>query len=143
MGMSGIAVGVDASENSERALEWAMREGVFRGEPVTAIAVHEVATNQWTGNPIIMGGDQAEEEEIRRALEEKVAKVAGRIGGAPVEVGVQVVSGVAARVLIEASEHADLLVVSSRGGGGFARMLMGSVSIQVVQHAACPVTVVR
>ena len=142
--MSGITVGVDASEHSDRALEWAIQEGAARQQPVTVIAVHEVATNQWTGNPLVKEGDRAEEDTIRRDVEERAAKIAGRLGDAiPPELTVEVVSGVASRVLIDASERSDLIVVGSRGGGGFSRMLLGSVSGHVVQHAACTVTVVR
>lgn len=140
--MSGITVGVDASENSDRALEWAIREGAARREPVTVVAVNEVASNQWTGNPLLMPADQADEAKIRQAVEERVARVSGQLGS-PAEVHVDVVSGIAAQVLIDASQNADLLVVGSRGGGGFTRLLMGSVSSQVVQHAHSPVTVVR
>lgn len=140
--MSGITVGVDASENSGRALEWALREGALRREPVTVMAVHGVATNQWTGHPIVMDEDAPEEQKIRKAVEERVAKATGQLGET-VDVRVEVVSGVATQVLIEASKHADLLVVGSRGGGGFNRLLVGSVSSQLVHHAACPVTVVR
>jgi nucleotide-binding universal stress UspA family protein len=142
MAMSGITVGVDASENSDRALEWALREGALRRAPVTVMAVHGVATNEWTGHPILMQADSSEEEKIRQAAEEKVARATGQLGE-PVDVRVEVVSGVASQVLIEASQHADLLVVGSRGGGGFNRLLVGSVSSQLVHHAACPVTVVR
>lgn len=141
--MPGITVGVDASDNSERALEWAMREGAARKQPVTAIAVNEVAASQWSGNPLVLPGDRADEERIRQAIEEKVARIAGQLGDAAPEVTVEVVSGIPAQVLIDASEQSDLLVVASRGGGGFARLLMGSVSSQVVHHASSPVTVVR
>jgi len=54
---------------------------------------------------------------------------------------VRAVSGIAAQELIEASRDADLLVVGSRGGGGFASLRMGSTSSQVVHHAHCPVVV--
>lgn len=142
--MAGITVGVDASEHSERALEWAMREGAARQEPVTAIAVHEVATNQWTGNPYVVPADRSDEDVVRRTVEEKVAKIAGKLGGdTPAELRVEVVSGIAAQVLIDASQNASQLVVGSRGAGGFSRLLLGSVSSQVIHHAACPVTVVR
>lgn len=142
--MSAIVVGVDASEHSERALEWAMREGAARQEPVTVIAVHDVATNPWTGNPLVDLGDRSDEEKIRRAVDERVSRIAGQLGGAsPAGVQVEVVSGVASQVLIDASQNASLLVVGSRGTGGFSRLLLGSVSSQVVHHAACPVTVVR
>ena len=69
-------------------------------------------------------------------------KAAGEIGGAP-EITVNIGTGDAAEELIKASQDADMLVVGSRGGGGFARLLMGSVSSQVVHHALCPVVVIR
>jgi nucleotide-binding universal stress UspA family protein len=70
-----------------------------------------------------------------------VAEAAGRLGGSrPASVTVRVVSGTAAQVLIDASRDADLLVVGSRGGG-FASLIMGSTSSQVVHHAHCPVVV--
>jgi nucleotide-binding universal stress UspA family protein len=142
MAMSGITVGVDASDNSERALEWAMREGALRNAPVTVVGVNKVATNEWTGDPITSAADAPEVAKIRQVIEEKVAKVSGKID-TPVDVHVEVVSGVASRVLVDASNNADLLVVGSRGGGGFNRLLVGSVSSQLVHHAACPVVVVR
>ena len=61
---------------------------------------------------------------------------------APSSVTVRAVSGIAAQELIKASTDSDLVVVGSRGGGGFARLMLGSVSTQVVSHAACPVVVI-
>jgi nucleotide-binding universal stress UspA family protein len=87
--------------------------------------------------------DQPEEEKARHAAEEAVSKAASRLGDArPASVTVRAVSGIPAQELINASHGADLLVVGSRGGG-FAGLRMGSVSSQVVHHAACPVVVVR
>jgi nucleotide-binding universal stress UspA family protein len=68
-----------------------------------------------------------------------VDKATARDGQA---ITVRAVSGVPADELINAAEDADLLVVGARGSGGFARLVMGSVSTQVAQHAHCPVTVV-
>jgi nucleotide-binding universal stress UspA family protein len=142
--MSGITVGLDGSDNSERALEWAMKEAALRNAALTVVAVHEVASNHWTGNPMIVPEDRADEEKALHAAQEEVAKVSGKLGDAkPASVNVRAVSGIPARQLIEESQNTDLLVVGSRGGGGFARLLMGSVSSQVVHHAACPVVVVR
>ena len=82
-------------------------------------------------------------ENTRRRVEEIVAQAATQAGDpGPTSISVRAEIGLAARVLIEASRDADLLVVGSRGTGGFARTLLGSVTQQVVQHAECPVVVV-
>lgn len=142
--MSGITVGLDGSDNSQRALEWAVKEAALRHAELNVVAVHEVASNSWTGNPMILPEDRAEEQNAQRAAEERVASVVSKLGDAqPASVNVRAVSGIPSRQLIEESQAADLLVVGSRGGGGFARLLVGSVSSQVVHHAACPVVVVR
>jgi nucleotide-binding universal stress UspA family protein len=142
--MPGITVGVDGSENSQRALEWAMKEAAIRHATLNVVAVHEVATNHWTGNPMIVPEDRADEDKARKAAEAKVSAIASQLGdGQPASVSVRAVSGIPTKQLIEESQHSDLIVVGSRGGGGFARLLMGSVSSQVVHHAACPVVVVR
>jgi nucleotide-binding universal stress UspA family protein len=141
--MHGIVVGVDGSPNSERALEWAMNEAGALHAPLTVVAVHEVMKGYWTGRPTPIEGDMPHLEELRRAVEEMTSKVASRVSApAPASVNVRVMNGFAARELIGASQDADLLVVSSRGGGGFAKLVMGSVSSQVIQHSACPVVVV-
>jgi nucleotide-binding universal stress UspA family protein len=140
--MAGITVGVDGSDNSLRALEWAMKEAAVRHSALTVLTVNVVPVSAWD-TPIILPEDKTEEEKARHAAEEAVAKVASRLGASqPASVSVRAVSGLPAEQLIIASRDSELLVVGSRGGGGFARLLLGSVSIQVVQHAACPVTVV-
>ena len=142
--MSGIVVGVDGSEHSRRTLEWAMKEAVLHHAPLTVLTVHQVAESYWTGNPIIYPADQPEEEKSRHAAEEAVSSVVSRLGdAAPPSVTVRAVSGIPAQELVNASHDADLVVVGSRGGGGFAGLRMGSVSSQVVHHAACPVVVVH
>jgi len=142
--MAGIVVGVDGSGNAQRALDWAVKEAAALHAPLTVLAVHQVASNQWTGNPLIYPEDAAEQEKARHAGEEAVSKAVSQAGDArPASVTVRAVSGLAARELIEASRDADLVVVGSRGSGGFVSLLMGSVSSQVVNHAACPVVVVR
>ena len=142
--MPGILVGIDGSEHAQRVLEWAMREAALQQTPLTVLSVHQVAGSQWTGNPIVYPEDRPEQERARQAAEEAVDKAASQLGGArPASVIVRAVSGLPAQELVAASQDADLVVVGSRGGGGFAGLLMGSVSAQVVRHAACPVAVIR
>ena len=141
--MAGVVVGIDGSDNAHRALDWALKDAAALHAPLTVLTVHEVAVSAWTGNPIILPPDQDELEKTRRRVEEIVAKAATQAGEPePPSITVRAEIGLAARVLIEASRDADLLVVGSRGSGGFARALLGSVSQQVVQHSECPVVVV-
>ena len=141
--MPGITVGVDGSEHARRALEWAVREAGLRGAALTVLAVHQVAGNHWTGDPELYPADQPVTEAMRRAAEEAVQKAVSQVGEpGPASVTVRAVSGLAAHELVAASASADLVVVGSRGGGGFARLLLGSVSSQVVSHAECPVVVI-
>jgi nucleotide-binding universal stress UspA family protein len=142
--MPGITVGVDGSGHSERALEWAVKEAAIRHAPLTVLAVHQVAASYWTGNPVTYPEDQAEAEKVRLAAEEAVQEAVGQVGQpGPASVTVRAVSGLPAKELVDASRDADLIVVGSRGGGGFAKLLLGSVGSQVVNHAACPVVVIR
>jgi nucleotide-binding universal stress UspA family protein len=141
--MAGVIVGIDGSVKAHRALEWAMKEAAAHHAPLTVIAVHEVAASGWTGNPIILPQDEPALSATRQAAEETVAKAAAALGESqPASVTVKAVNGFAARELVTASADADLLVVGSRGGGGFARLMLGSVSNQVVHHAHCPVVIV-
>jgi nucleotide-binding universal stress UspA family protein len=142
--MPGIVVGLDGSEHSTKALDWAVKHAALEHAPLTVLAVHEVALSAWTGSPIVFPEDRPEEERARQAAQEAVNKAIGELGGpGPESVTVRALSGQAAPALIEASADADLVVVGSRGAGGFATLLTGSVSSQVVNHAACPVVVVR
>jgi len=143
--MAGIVVGVDGSEHSRRALVWAMREAVKHQLPLTVMSIHPPPARPATS--IYWGVHSYPEnsfdpELARMAVQQFADKVAGELGEAP-EMTVSIGTGDAAEELVNASHDADLLVVGSRGEGGFARLLMGSVSSQVVHHAACPVVVVR
>jgi nucleotide-binding universal stress UspA family protein len=140
--MPGIVVGVDGSDHASQALEWAMKMAAALHLPLTVLTVHQVAVSEWTGNPIIYPEDRTPQEEARQAAEKAVAEAAGRLGqSSPASVTVLSVSGNPARELIQASLDADLVVVGARGGGGFASLMMGSTSSQVVHHAHCPVVV--
>jgi len=142
--MPGIVVGIDGSEHSQHVLEWAMREAALKKAPLTVLTVHQVAGNQWNNNPMVLPGDLPLEEKARQAAEDLVSKAASEIGDpGPGSVTVRTVSGSPAKELIAASQGADMVVVGARGGGGFAGLLMGSVTAQVAHHALCPVVVVR
>jgi nucleotide-binding universal stress UspA family protein len=141
--MPGIVVGVDGSTGSQRALEWAAREAALKHAPLTVLTVHQVMASAWTGLPVTYPADAEAQEIARKAAEEEVAKLLSELGDAqPASVTVKAVNGLIAQELVTASRDADLLVVGSRGAGGFASLVLGSVSSQVVSHAACPVVVV-
>jgi len=140
--MPGIVVGFDGSAHSERSIEWAMKEAALRHAPVTVLAVHPVAVSAWTRAPITFPADESEVDKARTAAQESVDKLASQLGGERAAVTVRALSGVPAEELIKAGADADLLVVGSRGSGGFGRLLLGSVSSQVTHHAPCPVVVV-
>lgn len=139
--MSGIMVGIDGSPGSALALGWAMKTAATQNAPVTALIVHPVAGSHWSGNPVVYGEDQSEVEQARKLAEEMVQKAASAMD-APPQVTVRAASGIPAAELIDASRDADLVVVGSRGAGGFARLMLGSVGNHVVHHARCPVVVV-
>lgn len=141
--MPGIVVGIDGSSNSERALGWAMKEAALRHASLTVIAVHPVTKSYWTGKPVTFEAESGEVEKIRQIAQELTHKAASELSDVqPASVTVHAVNGFPAQELIEASRDADLVVVGSRGTGGFSRLLLGSVSSQVVHHAECPVVVV-
>jgi nucleotide-binding universal stress UspA family protein len=119
-----------------------MKEAVLRQTPLTVLAVHPVAINTWTQTPVSYPQDQAAEERARAAAQAGSEKAAAEVGEQAPAVTVRSVSGSPAAELIRAGADADLLVVGARGSGGFARLLMGSVSAQVTHHAPCPVVVV-
>jgi len=144
--MPGILVGVDGSEHSHRALSWAMRQAAQQHVPLTVMTVRPNPARPATE---IYWGVHAQPEDshnlevAQSAAQGMVDKAAAEIGGTAPDVTVSAVAGDPAEELIKASRDADMLVVGSRGSGGFAKLLMGSVSSKVTHHAACPVTVVR
>ncbi|MCO5971655.1 universal stress protein [Actinoallomurus soli] len=132
-----IVVGVDGSEPSKRALEWAIRQARVTGGSVEAIASWQLPTAYGWVPPadVDWEGDAAKE------LTEAVRAVAGDQPSVPIRS--TVVEGNPAEVLVNASRDAELLVVGNRGHGGFAGLLLGSVSQQCVHHAHCPVVVIH
>jgi len=130
-----IVVGVDGSESSEQALRWAAFHARTTGATLDAVAVWKPlaaygSVGDW--NPV---------EGLRAVVDETLAKVFGDQRPPGLEIVVR--EGGAARVLLEASRGARMLVVGSRGHGGFAGLLLGSVSSACAAHATCPVLVVH
>jgi nucleotide-binding universal stress UspA family protein len=133
----GIVVGVDGSPTSELALRWAVEQARRTGQTVAAVVAWDFPTNY--------GVDYLDDrvdwaEDARTALKAAVEHVVAGAGSPRVEQHVR--QGHAARVLLDAADGADLLVVGSRGHGGFTGLLLGSVSQHLAAHAPCPVLVV-
>ncbi len=155
--MGRIVVGVDGSSSARGALRWAVEEAAYRDATVEAIYVFEY-TPSWQlyayaeGVALASGTGAVEaateEQEERAALERAEVLVAGELAHIDVPTGV-VVQTIAhqdrrpAHALCERSKGADMLVVGSRGRGGFSELMLGSVSHQATHHASCPVVVVR
>lgn len=136
--MTRIVVGVDGSEHARRAVSAALEEGERRQADIEA--VYAVAGSGMMPDPVGQPGPRREEARSagQGVLDEALADVGGR--AATVERTVKI--GNATRVLCEAAVDAELLVVGSRGLGGFHGLLVGSVTQQVIAHAPCPVLVV-
>ena len=140
--MPGIIVGVDGSGYSQHALEWAVTEAAIRHAPLTVITVYQAAAGYW-GSRISSPDDPAPAERARQAAHEAVGKALAALGdNHPASVTVQAVSGNPAGELLDAARDADMIVVGTRGAGGFARLRLGSVSTYLTHHAQCPVVVI-
>jgi nucleotide-binding universal stress UspA family protein len=140
--MSGIIVGVDGSGHSQRALEFAMKEAAVRHVPLTVLTVHEAIRGYYSG-VAVYPDDPALTEEAGKAAQAETDEVLAALDGPhPESVTVKAVHGFPVEELINAGKDADMLVLGSRGAGGFTRLMMGSTAGQVVQHAHCPVLVV-
>jgi len=132
-----IVVGVDGSPSSIHALEWAIRQAGLTGAVVDAVHAWQY--------PSSYGWAIADDTDYRGLAADELDKaiVEARHVNEAVEIRPQVVEQNAAQALLDASKGADLLVVGSRGHGGFAGTLLGSVSQHCVSHAGCPVLVLR
>ncbi|MHB1594427.1 MAG: universal stress protein [Streptosporangiaceae bacterium] len=138
-----VVVGVDGSPASAMAMAWAARYARAMGATVRAVlAWHYPAPA--VPAPIGVAPAVVASDIERARREDLEMAIAATFGDPPsVKVEPKVVYGHPSQVLIDESRDADLLVVGSRGHGGFSGMLLGSVSTHCVTHAACPVTVVR
>ena len=134
-----IVVGVDGSDPSKAALAWSIRQGRLTGATVEAVIAWEFPVNY--GYPVRVAPTVGFEELAREVVTLAIADVSSP--DEQVTIRPKVVEGNAAQILLEASAGADLLVVGSRGHGGFVEALLGSVGQHCVHHATCPVVVIR
>jgi nucleotide-binding universal stress UspA family protein len=140
--METVLVGVDGSECAKAALAFACREAALRRASLRIVCAWETPT--WVNVGVLPPGPYAFEgyrEHAEAVVRQAVARAAEVAPSVPCEG--KVLEGQAASILLKESTNAALIVVGCRGRGGFASLLLGSVSQQVVQHAPCPVTVVR
>ena len=138
--MGVVVVGVDGSDASTDALRQAAREANLRGWPLRVVHSFSLpAAGSWTGGVAL--DPEPFRKEAERIVDSALTAVGPDLEG--IEVSCVVELGGAVRVLLEDLSADDLVVVGSRGLGGFKGLLLGSVSHQIVLHAPCPVLVVR
>lgn len=138
--MKKIVVGIDGSENSRRALDWAVAEARLRGDRLCVLhAWHQVYASGYPLTPLAYD-PEIYEKAAHAVMSEMLESVDTSGLAAPVET--TIVQSGAATALIAAGHDADLLVVGARGTGGFLGLVLGSVATQVTSHAPCPVVVV-
>lgn len=142
--MNVIVVGVDHSPGAKAALLFAAKEAQLRGATVRAVHAWQYG---YIGYPGLGEGVPALGSDLKELQATAEAALAGSVREAltesDVEIEERVVQGAPAGVLVDQSRDADLLVVGSRGRGGFAQLLLGSVSQQCAHHAECPVVIVH
>jgi nucleotide-binding universal stress UspA family protein len=140
--MGKIVVGVDGSSGSREALRWAFSEAQLRNVTLETVIVWQYPI---TASLPTFGAMTTPEDFHSEARTTLVAILAeeGITAAAPIPVTTLVAEGNPARALLDAAEDADLLVVGSRGHGGFKGVLVGSISQQCVHHSKCPVVVVH
>jgi nucleotide-binding universal stress UspA family protein len=137
--MDRIVVGVDSSATSIKALRWALDEAQVHGSSVEL--VHAFPRPELVGMTMVV--TLPSDEELREASQQVLGEALAAAGGAgDVAVSMHVGAGGPASVLVEVGAGADLLVIGSRGLGGFRGLLLGSVTQQVIAHAPCPVVVI-
>jgi nucleotide-binding universal stress UspA family protein len=140
-----VVVGVDGSDGSRAALEYAMDEAVRRGVPLRAITAY-AGPDVWTAEDAVLPDARILHDLAEREVSAAVAAVADarRSRGAAVPaVETEVAMGPASTVLLHHARGASVLVVGHRGRGGLASRIIGSVGLSAVIHADCTVVVVR
>lgn len=143
--MNVIAVGVDQSAGAKEALHFALEEARLRNATLRAVHAWQfgyIGLTEMEGLLPAVGGDLRDFRDAAEAALDSTLREAIPDAG-DVKVERRVIEGAPGAVLVDESRGADLLVVGSRGHGGFAQLLLGSVTQQCAHHAECPVVIVR
>jgi nucleotide-binding universal stress UspA family protein len=140
-----IVVGVDDSEQAAAALRWALAEGVLRQATVEVVHSWSPPMSAMPfGATLHLRANEGEIDAVaRQAVDEIVDAALAEMDDQPPDVLRTILPGAPALTLVEVAESADLLVVGSHGRTGLSRLVVGSVAMACVQHAPCPVVVVR
>jgi nucleotide-binding universal stress UspA family protein len=140
-----IVVGVDDSEHAAAALRWALEEGVLRQATVEVVHSWSPPMSAMPfGATLHLRAHEGEIDALAREAVDKIVDAAlAEMDDRPPEVFRTILPGAPALTLVEVAEGADLLVVGSHGRTGLSRLVVGSVAMACVQHAPCPVVVVR
>lgn len=137
---AGIVVGVDGSDHGQCALVWAAREAERRRRPLHIVTAYSVPIFAASG--LDGGYATVDDSVIREGAEAVLQQAVDKVSGYNIDVDASVENGDASGVLLEMSETAELLVVGTRGRGGFVGRLLGSVSSALPAHAKCPTVTV-
>lgn len=140
--MASIVVGIDGSEGSLHALRFAAEEARLRHAPLNVVLAWEYPVGLFAGAVAVP--DQEMLSDFHKLAEDRLGKALADVEPAlaGLEVERNLVEGTPAAALLEAAKGADLLVVGTRGHGGFVGLLLGSVSQQCAHHAPCPLVIV-
>lgn len=142
--MAKIVVGIDGSDAAKDALRWALDEARLREAEILAVHAWEPPPTMPEPGPAPGFDLVSVLPQVQEAGERLVTTVVKEVAGdAQVRVEPVTIEGPPARVLVEAARDAEMLVVGSRGRGGFASLLLGSVSQQLAHHAPCPLLIHR
>src|SRR5271156_5581018 len=139
-----ILIGVDGSTESDAAVTWATREAIMRQLPIRLLHAVDPVITGCPAVPLYTDMLQWQEENAQIVIEKACKSVAARLGESKLpDVRSEVLVSHVASALIDASKHARMLVVGAQGMGALGRLLMGSVSTNLVHHAHCPVAVIH
>jgi nucleotide-binding universal stress UspA family protein len=140
----GILVGVDGSAESDAAVAWATREAVLRRLPITLLHVVAPVVVGWPVGQLYPNMPEWQKDNAQEVLEKARQTLTASLDGSdPPETRPETVYASVAPTLIDASKEARMIVAGSQGMRALGRMLLGSVSTAMIQHAHCPVAVIH